>query len=390
MGGPSLDRISGTSPAPRAATNRIRVAIDVTSLAGPRTGVGHVTAALVEHLAARDDVTLVAYAVTRDRRLAAQLALPPGTPLRVTGIPARVLFDAWRRVPTPRIERWTGPVDVVHGTNFVVPPATVAGLVTVHDVAFAARPDLVTPASRRYRGLLEAARRRGAWVHTFSDAVAAEVCARFDWPSERVVRIHPGIAPTGAGDAATGRRLAGGPRYVLALGTVEPRKNYPRLIAAFDRVAGSSPDLRLVVAGADGWGVDAFDHAVRAAAHGDRVTRLGYVSDADRGHLLAGAAALAYPSLDEGFGHPPLEAMRAGTPVVAARAGALPEVLGDAALLVDPESVDDLAAALASVLGDDGLRARLTDAGAACVARYSWAAAADAFVACYRRISSPT
>jgi len=339
---------------------------------------------MVEHLAARPDVSLVAYAVTANRRLGPGLGLPPGVGLRVTGAPARVLFPAWRRAPSPRIDRWTGPVDVVHGTNFVVPPTRAAALVTVHDLTFLRQPELVSAASRQYAGLLHAAVRRGATVHVFSDTVRDEAVALLGCPRDRVVRIHPGIAATEAGDAAAGRRLAGTDRYVLALGTVEPRKNYPRLVAAFDQVAGSDPEVRLVIAGGDGWGVDAFTEAVAAAAHGDRVTRLGYVSDDERRDLLAGAAALAYPSLDEGFGHPPLEAMRAGIPVVAARAGSLPEVLGDAALLVDPESVGALADALTTVLTDASLRDRLVTAGHAQAERYSWGSAVGALVDCYR------
>ena len=172
---------------------------------------------------------------------------------------------------------------------------------------------------------------------------------------------------------------------MLALGTVEPRKNLPRLVAAFDRVAAHDPALRLVVAGPDGWGTDAFGAAVGAAAHGDRVVRLGYVTDADRRDLLAGARVLAYPSLDEGFGHPPLEAMGAGTPVVAARAGALPEVLGTAALLPDPRSVDAIADALRAALTDDDVRARLVAAGHERARHYSWSRTADELVALYQR-----
>jgi glycosyltransferase involved in cell wall biosynthesis len=368
----------------------LRVAIDVTSLIGERTGVGHVTASFVEHLAARDDVSLVAYAVTGNGSLAAQLRLPPGLPLRVTGMPARALFAAWRTSAQPRIERWTGPVDVVHGTNFVVPPARARALVTVHDVAFLRDPHLVSPASRRFTGLLRAALRRGATVHVYSDTVGADLRHLLPCPADRVVRIFPGIAGTEDGNADAGRALAGADRYVLALGTVEPRKNLPRLVAAFDVEAARDTELRLVVAGPDGWGTAAFTEAVRNAVHGDRVIRLGYVDDPARADLLAGARALAYPSLDEGFGHPPLEAMRAGVPVVAARAGALPEVLGDAALLVDPSSPDALADALHAAVSDDATRVRLRTAGHERVARYTWARATDELVALYRRLAKRT
>jgi len=382
----SLEPISATNPVPHAPTAPIRVAIDVTPLVGSRTGVGHVTAAMIEHLAARPDVRLVAYAVSRTRPGTRDLALPAGTPLRVTGVPARALFDAWRWLGHPRIDRWTGPVDVVHGTNFVVPPTAAAALVTVHDMVFATAPDLVTPASRRYAGLLRAAVRRGATAQVFSDTVGDAVRAWLGCPPERVVRIHPGIAETAAGDPERGRRRAGATTYVLAVGTVEPRKNYPRLVAAFDRLAATRPGLHLVLAGAPGWGDAALGDAIRVATHGDRVVRLGYVSDGDRRDLLAGAAALAYPSLDEGFGHPPLEAMRAGVPVVAAAAGALPEVLGDAAAFADPTSVPDLATTLAQVLDDPVTADRLRRAGTAQVARYSWTATTDALVSTYRTL----
>ena len=352
---------------------------------GRRTGVGHVTAALLTHLARRTDVQIVGYAVTRERAHAADLTLPPGVALRVTGVPARALFAAWSTAPAPRLERWTGPVDVVHGTNFVVPPTLRGAVVTVHDVAFARDPHLVTAASRRYTGMLRRAIGRGAYVHVFSDAVGDEVVTLLDCPNDRVVCVRPGIADTRGGDAARGRALAGAERYVLALGTVEPRKNLPRLVAAFDRVAADDPGLHLVVAGPDGWGSAAFADAVADARHGDRVVRLGYVSDDDRRDLLTGARLLAYPSLDEGFGHPPLEAMRAGTPVVAAAAGSLPEVLGDAAVLCDPESVGDLADALFAVCNDDALRTRLVAAGALRAERWSWDRAADGLVALYRR-----
>ena len=371
-----------------AVSESLRVAIDVTSLIGERTGVGHVTAGFVEHLAARDDVSLVAYAVTGNTALATQLRLPPGLPLRVTGVPARALFAAWRSSSQPRIERWTGPVDVVHGTNFVVPPARARGLVTIHDVAFLRDPHLVSPASRRFAGLLRAALRRGATVHVYSDTVGTDLQHLLPCPADRVVRIYPGVAATADGDAAAGHALVGAERYVLALGTVEPRKNLPRLVGAFDTAADHDPELRLVVAGPDGWGTAAFDDAVRTARHGDRVVRLGYVADGARADLLAGARVLAYPSLDEGFGHPPLEAMRAGVPVVAARAGALPEVLDHAALLVEPSSVSALAEALHTAVSDDATRARLVAAGRDRVARYTWERATDELVAQYRRLAS--
>jgi glycosyltransferase involved in cell wall biosynthesis len=196
------------------------------------------------------------------------------------------------------------------------------------------------------------------------------------------------LSTTAGGDAGRGRARAGADRYVLALGQIEPRKNLPMLVRAFDVVAAADPDLALVVAGPDGWDGERFAAACAAAAHGDRVHRLGYVSDADRRDLLAGCSVFAYPSIYEGFGHPPLEAMQAGVPVVAARAGSLPEVLGDAAFFADPRDLDDLAGALTRVLTDDALRTELVERGHDRTARYQWPAAAGEFAELYARVAN--
>jgi alpha-1,3-rhamnosyl/mannosyltransferase len=241
----------------------------------------------------------------------------------------------------------------------------------------------------RYPRLIRRALDRGATVHVVSDFVGAEVRAEFGLPPERIVRVYPGLRPTEGGDPAAGRRLARADRYVLALGTVEPRKNLPTLVRAFDVAAGALADLHLVVAGPDGWDRDAFKAARAAARHGDRIRRLDYVSENDRRDLVAGAALFAYPSHYEGFGHPPLEAMAAGIPVVAGDAGALPEVLGDAALLVDPGDEAALAEALVAGLDDKTLRAALAARGRERVTRYSWERAADELARLYHRLPAP-
>jgi glycosyltransferase involved in cell wall biosynthesis len=170
----------------------------------------------------------------------------------------------------------------------------------------------------------------------------------------------------------------------VALATIEPRKDLVTLVRAFDEVAGRLDDVDLVVAGPDGWGVDAFRAAVDAARHRARVHRLGWLAADARADLLVGAAALAYPSIYEGFGLPPLEAMGAGVPVVCSDAGPLPEVTGDAALRAPVGDVAGLADALEVVLTDRAARDRLVAAGAARVACYSWARRVDGLLDLYR------
>jgi glycosyltransferase involved in cell wall biosynthesis len=363
----------------------LRVAIDGTSLLGTRTGVGHVTAGLVDSLAERDDLDLTVFAVTWRGRHDLGSCVPSGVSAATAPIPARLVRALWQRVDRPSLERWTGPVDVVHATNFVAPPARAPVIVTIHDLTFARYPEMCTPDVLAFPRLIGRALDRGANVHVVSDFVGREFRDEFGIDGDRVVRVYPGVRATAGGDAAAGRALARSEQYALALGTVEPRKNLPLLVRSFDRVAGDHPGLTLVVAGPDGWDREAFMAAWGAARHHDRVRRLGYVSETERRDLLAGATLFAYPSLYEGFGHPPLEAMAAGIPVVAADAGALPEILGDAAVLVDPSDADAVAHQLDRVLRDEGLRTSLTAQGAERVRRYSWARASSDFVDLYRQ-----
>ena len=372
-----------------AAQPRLRVAIDANPLIGERSGIGHVTARLLEGLAPRADVEVTGYAITRTGRRDLAGLLPAGVRPATSWIPARVAHPLWARGEWPSIERWTGPVDVVHSPNFVAPPAKVPVIVSVHDVAFAHSPELCRPEAAQLVPLLRRAIARGVVIHTGSDHVAEEIRECFDVPPERVVRVYSGIAtPARAGDPTRGHARAGGDRYVLAIGTIEPRKNLPGLVRAFDVVAASDPDVRLVIAGGDGWGVEALDAAVAASPFATRIARLGYVSDTDHTDLLAGASVLAYPSLYEGFGHPPFEAMAADVPVVTTTAGSIPEVVGDAAVLVAPGDDDALAAALAQVLTDDELRADLVARGRVRAGAFPWSTAVDGFVDLYRTVAS--
>ena len=150
--------------------------------------------------------------------------------------------------------------------------------------------------------------------------------------------------------------------YVLAVGTAEPRKDLPSLVRAFDQLAGDRPGLALVLCGPPGWGESALHESVTGAVHMKRIVRTGWVDDTTLAGLISRASVLAYPSIYEGFGFPPLQAMAAGVPVVATRAGALFEVLGDAALMVDVGDRDALVHALDLVLGNRDVRERLVAA----------------------------
>ena len=377
-----------TAPAPGAP---LRLAYDATFLLSPRTGVGTFAWAVLERLAADPDVDVTAFAVAWRRSAEIAAEVPPGVRVarRSDVLSPRHARAAWKRLGTPPIELFTGAVDVVHSPNYVVPPTLrAAAVVTVHDLTFVRFPELCTDDTRRFPALIQAAVDRGAWVHTVSRWVADEVAEAFRIDPERIVVVPNATDPLPAGEAAEGRRLAGGDRYVLALGTVEPRKNLARLVAAWERVAADDPEVRLVIAGAEGWGADELRGACIVAPHADRIVRLGWVDATQRAALLRGASVLAYPSLYEGFGIPPLEAMAAGTPVVAGAAGALPETCGDAALLVDPLDVEALAGALDVVLHDEAVAADLAARGRANVERFSWDRSTAELLALYRRAAA--
>ena len=281
---------------PNPAATPLAVALDATPLLGVRTGIGEVVAGILDPLAARPDLRITAYALTLRGRRDLAAALPAGVRPATRALPARWVRRRWHRADAPRIERWTGPVDVVHATNYVAPPARVPVLVSVYDLTVLRFPELCSPDTLEYPTLLRRALDRGATLHAPSAAIAAELVEHLDAPADRIVTIPLGLPPVSGGSARRGHRAAGSAHYVLALGTVEPRKNLPALVAAFDAIADVHPDLHLVHAGGDGWDEGAFDLAVTRSPHHARIRRLGYVDATTRADLLAGATAFAYPS----------------------------------------------------------------------------------------------
>ncbi|HET9076280.1 MAG TPA: glycosyltransferase family 1 protein [Acidimicrobiales bacterium] len=362
------------------------VALDTTPLLGQRTGIGVAVAGFVQHLAGRPGLDLVGYGLTARGWRSVAANLPPGFRCRPRPAPAGLLLDAWSRWDWPPAEWWAGPADLVHGTNFVVPPARRARrLVSVWDLTAVHRPELCTPVSRRYPHLVARAVAGGAWVHTGSHHVAAEIAGHFGADPARILVVPPGVeVPAGAaGRPGPG---GGGPPYVLALGRTEPRKDLPTLVRGFDLVAEAHPDLELRIAGPPGWAEEGVAAAISASPFAGRIRRMGWVDDAPS--LIAGAAVFAYPSVYEGFGLPPLEAMALGVPVVATSVGSVPEIVGDAAELVAPGDPQALAGGLDRVLADADRRQRLVRAGYARAGQFSWPAAAEGMARAYLEVLS--
>lgn len=256
--------------------------------------------------------------------------------------------------------------------------------VVIYDlVAFIPGAQAQKRAARIERATIDVGVRRARALVCISDATRRDLVERVPSSVQRAV-VVPLAAAAHFGAAGTAGSEIGRP-YVLAAGTLEPRKNLERLLDAWAQLAPALRDSHeLVLVGPAGWEAD----AILARARGSGVRLTGYVPEGELAALYGGCEVFCYPSLYEGFGLPVLEAMRAGAPVITSNVSSLPEVAGDAAVMVDPLSVDAISDALAHLLADPDERARLREAGRARAARFSWERTATELRDVLRRIGS--
>lgn len=327
---------------------------------------------LVREVDARHDVEVLGVA-GRHRRPPLPSFLPPVT-VRVLPIARPLLYEAWNRLGWPKVEGATGEVDVVHSTTAIPAATDLPHVATVHDIDFVHHPERFTKHGVKVmtRGL---ERCRDLDMITCPTTATADALVAHDFAPERIEVVPWGVDVTVASDAevADVRREYDLPdEFVLHVGTLEPRKNLPRLAAA---VATLAEPLPLVVAGAAGWGDDAIDAPA---------TFLGFVPHELLGALYRAATVFAYPSLEEGFGLPILEAMAQSTPVVTSTVRATSEVAGDAAVLVDPVDVAAIGRGLALALAEGE---SLGAAGRARAQQFSWVATGSRMIEVYRAVA---
>jgi glycosyltransferase involved in cell wall biosynthesis len=369
----------------------MRVCLDIQSAIAQRAGVGRYTKMLAEHLAplrGGDDLVLFFFDF---QRRGMPFPVPEATPTCCRWVPGRLAQGAWKTVGWPPFDAFSGPADVYHFPNFVRPPLTKGrSIVTVHDLAFLRFPDTIEQGNFRHlTARIRQTVEQADVIIAVSEFTAREIRDLLRVPAERIAAIHSGIeqfrqAPDET-DAVAARRLLQLDRpYLLCVSTLEPRKNFPLLVDTFDRLPF---DGDLVIAGGRGWKYEPILDRIRASPKSARIRCLEYVDDALLPGLYAGAELFVFPSLYEGFGFTPLEAMSFGTPVVSSSGGSLPEVLGDAAEIVDSFDADAWVARIQALLGDADRRRALRAAGRERARRYSWEQTARRTWDVYRRIA---
>jgi glycosyltransferase involved in cell wall biosynthesis len=380
----------------------MRIAIDYSAAVNQRAGIGRLVRNQVLALAEVDhdnDYRLV-YA-RPNRGSVPQFPRAHNFSRKEVRLGERWLSILWHRAKLPVPADWlSGPVDVYHCPDFVLPPLRRArGILTVHDLAFLMRPDCADERLRAYlEEVVPRSVQRADFIIADSENTRNDLVVLLGVKPQSVAVVPGGVEERFA-RVTDEERLKkarkkigiGDEPFVLAIGVIEPRKNLNRLMDAFTALkqrANVPPNLKLVLAGGKGWLYDdIFDHHAASPVRDDIVLP-GFVPDDLLPAVYSAAEALAFPSLYEGFGLPILEAMACGTPVVASRASCLPEVAEGAALLVDPNSVDGLTGALELVLLDADVRARLVKHGYERASQYTWTRAAEQLLGVYRMVAA--
>ncbi|MBX7214263.1 MAG: glycosyltransferase family 4 protein [Thermoflexales bacterium] len=329
--------------------------------------------------------------------------LPAKTPLTRTRLTDRWLHRLWFRLRLPLpVEMLSGATDLYHATDFTLPPTRprTRTVLTVHDLTFERDPGSAVPTLLAFlRRVVPASARRADHIVADSHATARDLTELYGIPPAKITTIHSGVdarfspLPRGTREqesrALRERYQLGDDPYTLCVGTLQKRKNHLNLVRAFGRVladwpAGERAPL-LVISGGKGWLYEETLAEVAALGLGERVRFIGFADDADLPALYRHARAFAFPSLYEGFGLPVLEAMACGTPVVTSNVSSLPEVAGNAGLMVDPYDVPALAAAVTRALRDENWRAFAGEAGQRRAQTFTWRRAAEQLLEVYDR-----
>jgi glycosyltransferase involved in cell wall biosynthesis len=395
----------------------VKIGIDYTSAIQQSAGIGRYTRELIKALATpvmrngsiapRQDLMARHQGVARHLWMAQYrlfvAASKPGLMPPLPGpnfawcstrLTERWLARLWYRlrIPLP-IECWTGPLDLFHAPDFVLPPvkSNTPTIVTIHDLSFVRLPEMTMPGmSDHLSQWVPYSVNRATHVIAVSEATRQDLIELYQTPPEKITVLYHGVSSEFRPINEASRLAAirqkyklGTQPYILSVGTIQPRKNYRRLIQAFARL---KLDVSLVIAGGQGWSYETVYDEAQKQGVAERVYFPGFVAEADLPALYSAASLFVYPSLYEGFGLPILEAMACGVPVIASNQSSLPEVVGSDGLLVDPYDVEAMAEAMARLLEEPRLSQRLSEAGQARAAQFTWSDTATKLINLYEKI----
>ncbi len=377
----------------------MHIVIDYTPAVHQRAGIGRYTRGLVNslmQLSPPHRFTLLVLGYSGAYYIPTHL--PDGFALRVVPLSDRWATVLWHRMNLPLpVEILTGRADLFHGPSFTLPPAMMPCVLTVHDLSFLRYPQGAHPPLLSWLcKAVPRSVRRARHILADSHNTRNDLIELMHVPPECITVLGVGVEghfrrvqdPTRLNTVRQRYQLP--ERFVLGVSTLEPRKNFTGLIAAFNILAArpTHADLHLVIAGGKGWNYEPIFAAAESSPFRERIHFVGFVRDEDMPALYSLASAFVFPSHYEGFGIPVLEAMACGTPVVCANNSSLPEIAGDAALLVNSASPEEIAEATDRILLDPDLRRDLVRRGYAQTSRFTWESAAQRLLEVYEALGA--
>jgi len=371
----------------------VAIGIDYTPAYEQGAGIGRTVRGLVSALAHIDTQTdyRLFVAGANSKRLPPQLA--PNFTYKPSRISPKWWARIWHRAQIPYIiENIIGKVNLYHATDFVLPPIhkKTKSIVTIHDLSYIRVPEAASPSLKAYLDVVvPLSLNRATHIHAVSETTRQDLITLYNIPPEKISVIFNAVEShfkpiTPSKEIFEKYHIPNVP-YIITVGTVQPRKNYSRLVKAVAQLR-TRHDIHLVVVGGRGWLEDEFYATIRDAKMTDYVHLTGFVADEDLPALYTGAIAMAFPSLYEGFGIPILEAMACGVPVVSSNSSSLPEVAENAALLIDPYSIDEVLEALERVITDHSVRNMLIQRGFEQAKKFSWDTSASQLLQLYQAI----